>query len=305
MFVEEYLQDLRRDRFSLPALLLYLRRFGARARDAMVANPGAVRSVWTVALAFFAASFLAAVLIALSYDRHLAYDFFLQTALWILPAFGAVTLYIDHLRDREGYALSALNLPCVLTLLRVVLVPGIALFLVERHFVLALVTFLIAALSDVADGWVARRWRQETKLGAALDPVVDIVFTLALFFALVSAGLLPWWVLGVAALRYGILLVGGICLYLFVGPVRIRPTFFGRATGVAMSTLVGLLLFLHAVPGRPAEVLRPLTEIALAVLLGATVIHVVVLGWYNLKMMTGEAAKAKGRVVGDVRWGSQ
>ena len=105
MFVEEYLQDLRRDRFSLPALLLYLRRFGARARDAMVANPGAVRSVWTVALAFFAASFLAAVLIALSYDRHLAYDFFLQTALWILPAFGAVTLYIDHLRDLQGRTL--------------------------------------------------------------------------------------------------------------------------------------------------------------------------------------------------------
>lgn len=305
MFVEELLKDLRRDRFSLPAVLLYLRRFGARSRDAMVANPGAVRSVWTVALGFFAAAFLAAVMIALQYDRHLAYDFFLQTALWILPAFGAVTLYIEHLRDRDGYALSALNLPCVLTLLRVALVPGIALFLIERHFVLALSTFLIAALSDVADGWLARRWKQETKLGSALDPVVDIVFTLALLFALVSAELLPAWVLWVAAVRYGILLVGGISLYLFVGPVRIRPTFFGRATGVAISALVGLLLFLHAAPGRSAEVLRPLAEIALGVLLGATVIHVVVLGWYNLRMMTGEAARAKGRVVGDVRWGAQ
>lgn len=305
MFVEELLQDLRRDRFSIPALVSYLRRFGARARDAMVANPGAVRSVWTVALAFFATAFLAAVLIALQYDRHLAYDFFLQTALWMLPAFGAVTLYIDHLRDRDGYALSALNIPCVLTLLRVVLVPGIALFLVEGHFALALVTFVMAALSDVADGWVARRWKQETKLGAVLDPVVDIVFTLALFFALVSAKLLPAWVFMVASLRYSILLVGGICLYMFVGPVRIRPTLFGRATGVAMSALVALLLFLRAAPGRPAVVLLPLTEIALGVLLGATVIHVVVLGWYNLRLMTGEAARAKGRVVGDVRWGAQ
>ena len=305
MFVEEFLQDLRRDRFSVPALLVYLRRFGARARDGMISNPGAVRSVWTLALAFFGTAFFAAVAIALEYDRQLAYDFFLQTALWMLPVFGAVTLYIDQLRDRDGYALSALNLPCVLTLLRVVLVPGIALFLVERHFMLALVIFLIAALSDVADGWVARRWNQQTKMGAVLDPVVDIVFTLALFFALVSAKLLPSWVFGVAAVRYGILLVGGISLYLFVGPVRIRPTFFGRATGVAMSALVALMLLLRAVPGRPAVVLLPLTEIALGVLLGATVIHVVVLGWYNARLISGEAARAKGRVVGDVRWGAQ
>jgi hypothetical protein len=87
--------------------------------------------------------------------------------------------------------------------------------------------------------------------------------------------------------------------------LRIRPTFFGRATGEVMSTLVALLLCLNAMPGRVAEVLLPLTEIALGVLLGATVIHVVALGWYNLKLMNGEAARARGRVVGDVRWGTQ
>ncbi|TMQ71298.1 MAG: CDP-alcohol phosphatidyltransferase family protein, partial [Candidatus Eisenbacteria bacterium] len=209
MFVEEYLQDLRRDRFAPRAFARYFRRVAARARDAMVANPGAVRSVWTVGLVFFAAAFLAAMQIALHYDRHLAYDFFLQTSLWILPAFAFVSLNIEHLRDRDGYPLSALNLPTVLTLLRVVLVPGIALFLLDRHFALALVTFLLAALSDVADGWLARRWKQETKLGTALDPVVDVVFNLALFFALMAAHLMPAWVFAVAALRYGILLVGG------------------------------------------------------------------------------------------------
>ena len=177
--------------------------------------------------------------------------------MWILPAFGFVTLNLEHLRDRDGYPLSALNVPTMLTLLRVVLVPGIALFLLERHFPLALTTFLIAALSDVADGWTARRWKQETKLGAVLDPVVDIVFNLAMFFALMAAHLLPAWVFGVAALRYGLVLVGGASLYLFVGPLRIRPTFFGRATGVVMSTLVALLLCLRAVPGPIAGGVAP------------------------------------------------
>jgi cardiolipin synthase len=305
MFVEEYLQELRRERFAPRALVAYLRRVGARARDAMVANPSAVRSVWNVGLGFFAVAFLVAVAIALNHDRQLAYDFFLQTALWILPALAFVTLNIEHLRDRDGYALSALNVPTILTLLRVALVPGIALFLVERHFTLALLTFLIAAFSDVADGWVARRWRQETRLGTGLDPLVDIVFNLAMFFALMGARLLPGWVFALAALRYGILLVGGACLYIFVGPLRIRPTAFGRATGVMMAALVALLLYLHTTPGRLSEILLPLTEIALGVLLGATIIQVVVLGWYNLKLMTGEAMRAKGRVVGDVRWGAQ
>ena len=50
--------------------------------------------------------------------------------------------------------------------------------------------------------------------------------------------------------------------------------------------------------------LLPLTQIALGALLSATVLHVVALGWYNLKVMTG-AARQHGRVVGDVRWGAQ
>jgi cardiolipin synthase len=305
VFIEEYLQDVRRDRFAPAALLLYARRVAGQVRENLYANPGAVRSIWSVGLGFFAAAFLASVVMALVYDRHLAVDFFLRTALWILPAFAFVTLYLGHLRDRDGFRLSALNVPIVLTLLRVVLVPGIALFLVDRHFVLALVVFGVAALSDIADGWIARRWNQITRLGTILDPLVDVVFNLSMFLALSAADLLPRWVSWVALLRYGILLVGGCYLYIFIGPVRIQPTVFGRLTGVIMSALVALLIVLHAI-GQPLhERLGPLTEIALGVLLGATVIQVLLLGWYNLRVMTGAAAAAKGRVVGDVRWGAQ
>ena len=305
MFVEEYLQDLRKERFAPRALVGYGRRVIARIKEHVYANPGAVRSIWSVGLGFFAAAFLIAVGLALGYDRRLAYDFFLQTALWILPAFGFVTLNVELMRDRQGYRQSALNLPTMLTLLRVALVPGIALFLLDRHFVLTLIAFVIAALSDVADGWVARRWKQETSLGTVLDPIVDVVFNLAVFFALAAAGLLPSWVFGVTALRYGILLIGGACLTIFVGPLRIRPTSFGRATGVMTSSLVALQVLVNAAPGRFADVVTPLNEIALGVLMSATVVQVLLMGWYNLKVMTGEAAQARGRVVGDVRWGAQ
>jgi cardiolipin synthase len=304
VFVEEYLRDLRRDRFAPPAFLAYLRRVAVRVREEIYSNPGAVRSVWSVALGFFVAAFVAAVGMALLYDRHLASDFFLHTALWILPSFSFVTLFLELLRDRDGYRLSALNIPVTLTLLRVVLVPGLALFLVERHFHAALVVYGLAAVTDIADGWLARRCNQVTRLGTVLDPQVDIVFNLALFFALAAAGLLPGWVFWVAALRYGLLLVGGACLYLFVGPVKIYPTLFGRLTGVVTTVLVTFLLALHAVGGHLRERLESLTVIALGVMLAATVIQVVVLGWYNLRVMTGAADAAGGRVVGDVRWGA-
>lgn len=305
MFVEEYLQDLRRQRFSPPALAHYARRVAGRVREGLYANPGAVRSIWSLALAFFAAAFVAAVPMAVAYDRRLAYDFFLDTALGIVPAFVFVTASVDLLRDRQGYRLSAINLPLALTLLRVALVPGIALFLLDGHVLLALSAFLLAAFTDVADGWTARRFKQETRLGTVLDPVVDIVFTLTVFFALSAAHLLPGWVFAIAALRYALLLVGGACLYLFVGPLTIRPTVFGRLTGVLLCALVALVMVLHAAPGAVRDSLMPLTEVALGVLLAATVVQVLLLGWYNLRVMSGAtAALPPGRVVGDVRWGA-
>lgn len=303
MFIEEHLQELRRQRFTPLALVECLRRTGASIRADMDANPGAVRSVWIVGLVFFASAFVAAVWIALAYDRSLASDFLLQTALWILPAFALVTFNIGMLRDRDGFALSSLSPPNVLTLLRVTLVPGIALFLSERHLALALGTYLFATLTDVADGWIARRWHMETRLGKVLDPVVDVIFNLAAFFALAAARMLPGWVVGVAALRYGLMLVGGACITLFVGPLRIQPTLFGRLTGVLMSTLCALLVLLHATGGKLAEIVLPLTVVALGVLMSATVIHVAVLGWWNLRHMTGKSRATPGRVVGDVRWG--
>jgi len=309
VFIEEYLKDLRRDRFAPAALVLYVRRVAARVREHLYANPGSVRSVWSVALAIFAAAFVVAVGMALLYERHLAADFLLYTVLWILPTFGLVTLFLELLRDRDGYRLSALNIPVTLTLFRLSLVPGLVLFLVEGHFRVALLIYGLAALTDVADGWVARRWNQVTRLGTVLDPQVDIMFNLGMLLALALAHVVPAWVFALAILRYAILLVGGSCLYLFLGPVKIYPTLFGRLTGVVMAALIAMLLSLHALGGRLGGHLRDrlemLTITALAVMLAATVIHVLVLGWYNLRLMTGAAAGARGRVVGDVRWGSK
>ena len=304
MYVEEYLQDLRRDRFTPRAIAHYARRAFARAREGMIANPGAARSLWSLGLGFFSLWFVGSSAIALWDGRRLALDFFLFTTLAMLPVFAAVTLHLDLLRDREGYRLSAVNLPTALTLLRFCLAPGIGLFLAGHHYALALGVYLAAELSDVADGWLARRLKQITRLGTVLDPMVDIFFNIIVFSGLFLGRVIPSWVLGVALLRYAIFLFGGAYLYLFVGPVTIRPTLFGRLSGVVMVGLTAFLLLLHVIRAPWVDRLAPLTTIALGVLLVAAVGQVVALGWYNLRLLKGQA-ESQGGVVGDVRWGKR
>jgi phosphatidylglycerophosphate synthase len=167
----------------------------------------------------------------------------------------------------------------------------------------ALGVYVLASLTDVFDGWLARRWRQTTPLGTLLDPLVDIVFNLTMLAGLAAAELLHSWVFWVAMLRYGVLVVGGTGLYLFVGPLRVRPTWFGRMTGVVMTCLIALFTLVVAVRGPLGAGLTRLTEIALGVMLSATVLQVLALGWYNLRLLTGAARQAD-RVVRDVQWGA-
>src|SRR5262245_53983180 len=110
----------------------------------------------------------------------------------------------------------------------------------------AFVTYTLAAASDVLDGWVARRWGMVTRMGTVLDPLVDVVFNLSMLAGLTAAGLLSPVVFWLGVTRYAVLVAGGSYLYLCVGPVTIRPTFFGRFTGVVMCSLIALFTLLWA-----------------------------------------------------------
>jgi cardiolipin synthase len=301
VFIEEHLRELRARQYAPGALVVYVRRVGAYVRSELLANPLAVRAIGTTAVAYFLAAFLAGGGIALAGHRELATRFFLGTALWTALGFGLVTLSVGLLRDADGYRLPRLNVPLLLTLLRVSLIPGICVFLEERHFKVALALYVIAAFSDVLDGWLARRWRQVTQLGIVMDPLVDIAFNLVMLWGLTAAGLLSRWVFWIGTTRYAILTVGAAWLYIVVGPVKIRPTSFGRFTGVVMTAFIALLTLLYAVSGRVAHALTQLTEIALGVLLAATTVQIILVGWYNLRVMTGAVAGG-GRVIEDVRF---
>lgn len=98
------------------------------------------------------------------------------------------------------------NLPNLLTLVRIFLVPLLVAALVQQNFRIywndklllandffALTVFLAAALTDLLDGYLARRWKQVTTVGTLLDPVADKLLISAALISLVQIRLLPGW----------------------------------------------------------------------------------------------------------------
>ncbi len=93
--------------------------------------------------------------------------------------------------------LPVFNLPNILTSIRILLVPILVVVLLTkfdgREFV-GLALFLLAALTDFLDGWIARRWGLITPLGKLLDPAADKILTSAAFISLVELGRAPAWI---------------------------------------------------------------------------------------------------------------
>ncbi|MBW2175094.1 MAG: CDP-alcohol phosphatidyltransferase family protein [Deltaproteobacteria bacterium] len=86
-----------------------------------------------------------------------------------------------------------MNIPNTLTLLRILLTPLFAIFLIKHLFDFALLVFAIAALSDGVDGFIARVFRQKTTLGAFLDPAADKLLLVTAFVTLAIQEQIPSW----------------------------------------------------------------------------------------------------------------
>ncbi len=97
-----------------------------------------------------------------------------------------------------------LNAPNQLTLLRVLLTPVFAYFILSEsplHKQLSLAVFIIAALTDWYDGWIARRFGYISRWGKFLDPLADKILTSAAFLVFVSLGLIDGWMAWIVIVR--------------------------------------------------------------------------------------------------------
>src|SRR5579885_2193215 len=138
-----------------------------------------------------------------------------------------------------------LTAPNQLTLLRMLFLPFIVDSLVDGHYLLALVLFVLAGLSDGLDGLLARRLHQQTLLGQYLDPIADKMLLSTVFLILSIMHEIPWkYTIVVFSRDICILLVSGV-LFTIAGLRDFRPSIFGKANTLAQVAAVIFVMLLH------------------------------------------------------------
>ena len=105
-----------------------------------------------------------------------------------------------------------MNLPNLLTALRIALIPVFVLTYERIAPAASLLIFLVASLTDCLDGYLARKWNQITSFGKLFDPLADKLLLLSVLFCFARSGLIPWWVMIVMAVKELLMMTGSMWL---------------------------------------------------------------------------------------------
>ncbi len=120
----------------------------------------------------------------------------------------------------------------LLTLVRLMLIPAFAALILYNDLRTALWVFLVAGITDVLDGFVARYFRQSTPLGTILDPMADklLVITAFVLLTLPDRGYrpIPLWLTIAIISRDVFIVLGALTLFIVTGFRRFRPSIPGK-----------------------------------------------------------------------------
>ena len=129
-----------------------------------------------------------------------------------------------------------------ITILRVILIPVFLILTYTDHLYAALAVYIIACLSDMADGYIARHYNQITDFGKFMDPLADKMLVLAAMCFFVEKGLMPGWAVAIVLFRE--FAVSGLRLIAVEQQRVIAAAWSGKIkTGVTMVGLGAMLLF--------------------------------------------------------------
>ncbi len=149
-----------------------------------------------------------------------------------------------------------ITIPNLLTFLRMALIPVFATLLYYKHFDIALLTFFIAGVSDGLDGYIARRFNQESTLGRILDPIADkllmTVSYIGLALPFVVTGVrhlpIPFWVVA-SVIGRDILIVAVAAAIAVMTKFRgFKPSLLGKISTVIQLNAIGLILIIINFP---------------------------------------------------------
>ena len=173
-------------------------------------------------------------------------DLSLELFFWTLPAIIAFCAFtfmnLPLLRDGEGRMPEQLQVANKLTAVRIFLSPAVFILLIRGRAAIGIILYLLALFTDILDGYLARRLHQRSQMGTMLDPVGDILLTMALFLFLFIQGTVPGWLFILLVVRYLEFFLGLALLALVDAAPRLRATMAGKVVGVVQA--IGILILL-------------------------------------------------------------
>lgn len=150
-----------------------------------------------------------------------------------------------------------MNLANRITIARIVSIPFFIASVVYSRPDIALIIFILAALSDAVDGFIARALKQKTPLGTVLDPIADKLLLLSAYICLTMVGAvpgilrLPPYITITVLSRDAIIVLGSMVIFFITGDLKVAPSPVGKVTTVfQMLTVIAALLqfrYSHAV----------------------------------------------------------
>jgi len=139
-----------------------------------------------------------------------------------------------------------MTLPNIITIFRIVLIP---VFLIvfysssESRILYAGLIFILAGISDVLDGFIARKFDLTSKLGAVLDPFADKLMSFTVLVCFTSIGLIPFWILIPMLIKEGVMIAGAATLYLKHKKAVIPANKFGKIATFSLYAAVVSIIF--------------------------------------------------------------
>ena len=105
------------------------------------------------------------------------------------------------------------NIPKILTIIRFIFIPFIFTSVVNNDYLVALIIFTISAITDILDGYIARKYNYITDLGKLIDPLADKLTQVSLLLSLSILKILPWWIFAIVFIKECVMVISASLLY--------------------------------------------------------------------------------------------
>lgn len=159
------------------------------------------------------------------------------------------------------------HLPNLICLFRIALIVPLVVAMREEQHQRIIVLFVLAAVSDGLDGYLAKRFNWTSELGKVLDPVADKLLLVTVFITAAWLDIAPWWLTAAAVARDLIIGFGALIYRLWFGPLQGRPTVISKIN-TAMQIAYLLAVVLTSATGfPPREVLEALAALVMVTII--------------------------------------